>query len=148
MTTTTVGLLVLVVVTCFLSGLIWTVQVVHYPLFAQVGTDGFAAYASSHATRIGPVVGIPWAVHGAATAWLLTTDLPRGPVFAAAALAAVTVVVTLVWSVPAHQALADGHDLDAVDRLVSTNWLRTAAWTANAGVALWLLVHHLRTAGP
>ena len=30
----------------FLAGLIWTIQVVHYPLFARVGREGFADFLS------------------------------------------------------------------------------------------------------
>jgi hypothetical protein len=29
--------------TLFLAGVSWTIQVAHYPLFARVGPDGFAA---------------------------------------------------------------------------------------------------------
>lgn len=39
--------------TLWMTGLIWFVQVVHYPLFALVGSTGFAAYESAHATQIG-----------------------------------------------------------------------------------------------
>ena len=38
-------------VTSALFGLIWIVQVVHYPLFGRVGREGFAAYESAHRGR-------------------------------------------------------------------------------------------------
>ena len=34
-----------------LVGLIWTVQLVHYPLFAQVGADTFRSYHARHTQR-------------------------------------------------------------------------------------------------
>ncbi len=34
--------------TALLPGLIWFVQVVHYPLFAAVGQEGFHAYERQH----------------------------------------------------------------------------------------------------
>ena len=34
--------------TLAMVGLIWFVQVVHYPLFDQVGRDGFRQYEQSH----------------------------------------------------------------------------------------------------
>ena len=40
-----------------LVGLIWTVHVVHYPLFAAVKT-GFRAYHEAHMQRITLVVGL------------------------------------------------------------------------------------------
>ena len=43
--------------TWFLVGLIWIIQVVHYPLFARVGEDGFVAYEAAHTRLISLVVG-------------------------------------------------------------------------------------------
>ncbi len=42
--------------TLFFIGLIWTIQIVHYPLFASVGESGYAAYQTSHMSRITYVV--------------------------------------------------------------------------------------------
>lgn len=42
--------------TLFMTGVIWLIQVVHYPLFAGVGLDGFSAYVRSHQTLISLVV--------------------------------------------------------------------------------------------
>jgi hypothetical protein len=53
-------------------------------------------------------------------------------------------VVTVVASVPAHRALGDGFDASAHARLVTTNWLRTVAWTAHGGVAIGMLFVLLR----
>lgn len=128
--------------TLFLTGLIWTIQVVHYPLFAQVGADGFRGYQAAHSTRITTVLALPWAVQGVTTAWLLVAppaELAPGLVWAAAVLAAVPVVVTVALSIPAHQHLGAGFDPAQHRRLVATNWLRTAAWTAHSAVAVAML---------
>jgi hypothetical protein len=45
--------------TLFMTGLIWFVQVVHYPLFDQVGKAEFAGYERQHTRRTGWVVGGP-----------------------------------------------------------------------------------------
>ena len=45
--------------TLFMVGLIWFVQVVHYPLFAMVGGDVFAAYEFQHARLTTWVVAVP-----------------------------------------------------------------------------------------
>lgn len=133
--------------TVWLAGMIWTVQVVHYPLFALVGEDGFSAYAAAHTTRISLLLLGPWAVQGVTTAWVLLSR-PRGVpwwmVLAAAAAAAATVVVTVAVSVPQHDVLGDGFDAHAHARLVWTNWWRTLAWSVHAVLAVWMLVRHLR----
>lgn len=133
--------------TVFLTGMIWTIQVVHYPLFALVGEDRFPAYETAHSARITAVIALPWAVQGLTTLALLLAPpagLPRWLVWTAAVLAALPVVVTVAASIPAHSALTDGFDPAAHARLVGTNWLRTAAWTVHSGVAVGMVVVLLR----
>lgn len=133
--------------TTFLTGLIWTIQVVHYPLFAAVGAERFAAYEAAHSARITVLIAGPWAVQGLTTLWLLVAPPPAVPswlVWLAGLLAAVPVLVTLVWSVPAHGALSEGFDVAAHARLVTTNWLRTVAWSLHTVVAAVILVLALR----
>jgi hypothetical protein len=133
--------------TLFLAGMIWTIQVVHYPLFAAVGEESFAAYEAAHSARITWVIVLPWALQGLTTLLLLLAPpagVPRGLIWTAAVLAAIPVLVTVAYSVPAHTILGAGFDLDAHRRLVTTNWLRTAAWTAHGGVAMGILVLALR----
>lgn len=129
--------------TLLLTGMIWTVQVVHYPLFTRVGPDGFVAYEASHSVRMAALVAVPWSVQGLTTAGLLLVPPPGVPtplVGAAAALAATPVVVTLLASVPAHRQLGDGFDAAVHRRLVRTNWVRTAAWSVHSGVAVAIAV--------
>lgn len=140
-------LIALTVSTLWLAGMIWTIQVVHYPLFAMVGSDGFAAYEASHSARISALLLGPWAIQGICTAWVLLAPpagVPRWLALLGAAFAAATVLVTVLVSVPQHEVLADGFDAAAHARLVSTNWWRTIAWTGHGVVAVWSLVLHLR----
>jgi hypothetical protein len=46
--------------TLFMTGVIWFVQVVHYPLMARVGAAGFPDYEAAHARLTGYVVVGPW----------------------------------------------------------------------------------------
>jgi hypothetical protein len=129
--------------TLVLVGIIWTVQVVHYPLMARVGEDRFIAYEAAHAPRMAAVVVLPWTVQGVTTAMLLLarpTGVPAALVAAAAVAAAVPVLVTVVASVPAHARLAGGFDPDVHRRLVATNWIRTASWTAHGAIAVGIAV--------
>ena len=60
-------------------------------------------------------------------AWLSPSLLLAG--FACAVL---TWAVTFFVSVPLHDTLSRGFDPTAISRIVATNWLRTAFWTAHA----------------
>ena len=128
--------------TWVMVGLIWTVQVVHYPLFALVGRPQFPAYEAEHTRRMGYLVAGPWALE-AVTGLLLLLAPPRDAsrwwVVADLSALAVTIAVTLVASVPAHRRLGAAFDPRAHRALVLTNWIRTAAWTGCGAVVLVLV---------
>ncbi|MBH8570273.1 hypothetical protein KB206_15385 [Microvirga sp. STS02] len=44
----------------YLTGLIWTVQVVHYPSFGKVSKEAWAAFHAAHTRRMSYVVMAPW----------------------------------------------------------------------------------------
>lgn len=127
--------------TWFLVGLIWTIQVVHYPLFAGVGEDRFTAYEASHARLITLVVG-PAMLLEAATTLLFIAIRPAGaPVWAAwlgLALLAIVWGSTALLQIPAHGRLAEGFDASVHAGLVGTNWIRTIAWTARGVLLAWV----------
>ncbi|RPD46251.1 hypothetical protein DNI29_14710 [Hymenobacter sediminis] len=129
----------------YLTGVIWTVQLVHYPGFAQADREAFISFHRQHSRRIswlvvGPMVlelllalALAWQGHelGLCRWWQL-------------------LLVVLVWaatffiSVPFHNRLAEGYDYVAIDGLVRTNWPRTLAWTLRAlllGWQLWKMLH-------
>lgn len=124
-----------------LVGLIWLVQVVSYPLFAKVGVPEFAAYHAAHARLITFVVApLMLGELVSALAWVAASEprLPRGIAWAGAALAIAVWLATMFVSVPQHEVLSHGFDGRAQQLLVSTNWLRTIAWTLRGGILLWV----------
>jgi hypothetical protein len=124
--------------TLFMTGVIWFVQVVHYPLFGRVGAQEFAAYAREHADRTGRVVGPAMAVELALALALAARAGAGALAWAGLALLAVIWGSTALVQVPLHRRLAAGPDHAAQRRLVRTNWIRTAAWTARAVIATML----------
>ena len=121
-----------------LTGLAWFVQVVHYPLFAEVPAGGFRGYEREHVRRTTWVVA-PLMLVEAAAALLLAVIAPGLLTVLGLALLVVVWASTFLLQVPAHARLAHGFDAAAHTRLVATSWLRTAAWTGRAAVALALL---------
>jgi len=135
--------------TLVLVGVIWTIQLVHYPAFADVDAASFPAFHAAHSARITLVVAPPWLVEGVTTAALLVSSpasVPRWLVWAGAAAALVPVAVTVAVSVPAHTALASGFDAAVHARLVTTNWWRTIAWSLHGAIAVAIAVLALRRA--
>ena len=63
--------------TLAMVGIIWFVQVVHYPLFERVGKRGFQTYSATHSRFTDLVVGPPMLVE-TATAVALLFSRPSG----------------------------------------------------------------------
>lgn len=127
----------------FLTGLIWVIQVVHYPLMAKVGEEGWLEYERSHMVRITWIVAPAMLIEAACCVLcltlVLTSDSPQGTL-AQSPLAHATLMVLLlaVWcstwllQVPAHQRLSAGFDTHTIRKLVMSNWARTIAWSARS----------------
>jgi uncharacterized membrane protein len=130
--TGTVALLASLAATWMMVGVIWFVQVVHYPLLAMVGMDRASKIAKEHQRRTGQVVGLPMAIEGVSTLVLLATR-PSGVFWlwpwVAAVLLAVALGCTVLLSVPLHAQMASNPTHEIGHRLVCTNWPRTIAWT-------------------
>jgi len=122
-----------------MTGLIWFVQVVHYPLMGAVGASGFAAYHAAHSRLTTLVVGPLMLVEAACAVWI-ALERPSTVAWVGLGLLAVVWGATFFVSVPRHNLLAAGFDAAVIDSLVATNWIRTIAWTVRALLAAWLLV--------
>jgi uncharacterized membrane protein len=132
--------------TLFMSGLIWFVQVVHYPMFSAVGREQFAEYEVVHSRRTTWVVA-PVMLVEAATGLILAVRPPleslRGAMLAAGALLAAIWLSTAFLQVPRHRRLESGYDESTHRTLVSTNVIRTVAWSARSVILIvvtgWLM---------
>lgn len=120
-----------------LVGLTWTVQLVHYPLFAQVGADTFRSYHARHIRQISWIVAPLMAVElgtaallivlGAREPWLLGSLVPLAFIWLA----------TWRVQIPLHNRLSVGFDAEVHRRLVTSNWWRTASWSIRGACMLY-----------
>ncbi len=125
-------------VTLFMTGLIWFVQVVHYPLFDRVGKSDFAAYEKQHTRRTGRLVGGPMLLELGLAATLAWS--PGGTAaWCGLVLLGIIWLSTAVDQVPMHRRLERGFDQAAHRRLVRGNWVRTIAWSLRGVLAVLML---------
>ncbi len=133
--------------TLFMTGVIVFVQVVHYPLFADLGAETFRTYHAQHVRRTTYVVMAPMIVE-LITAFIQMVRPPEGSGFwltGLGLLAALTTwLATFFVSVPAHDRLALGFETGAHQTLVATNLFRVAAWIVHASVLLLMTARALR----
>lgn len=132
-------LLVSLASTLFMTGLIWLVQVVHYPLLEQVGPGSFGQYHAEHVRRIGPIVGPAMIAELVTAAGLVVVRPPGIPLWLAISgliAAAITWISTAMVQVPLHGRLASGFEFETHRSLVRSNWVRTICWSAHALIVL------------
>ena len=114
-----------------LVGLIWTIQLAHYPLFAQIGKDTFPEYHRRYTKRITWVVAPLMLTEVSTAAWLLLIAGCRDPWFLASLVPlAFNWLCTWRVQIPLHDQLAKGFEARTHHHLVATNWWRTSAWSA------------------
>ena len=128
-----------VAATLGMTGIIWFVQLVHYPSFALIERSRFAAFERRHARMTTLVVG-PLMLVEFVTAAALLVAAPDG-IDAWMPRAGALVLVVIWWStwlvqVPCHARLERGFDAAAHRRLVRSNCIRTAGWSGRAALAL------------
>lgn len=146
----TTVLLLHAVATITMFGIILVVQVVHYPLFHYVSRAHYTTYQTAHMYRITYIV-LPVMTVELITAlillWWQPFGLPAWLLWAGLGLIAVIWVSTGLIQTPLHQKLTEGFDPDAHRRLVTTNWIRTIAWSLRTALVGWMLLPLLQPAG-
>src|SRR5258708_944331 len=123
--------------TWIMVGLIWTMQLVHYPSLENAAPEAFAR----NIRRTVPVVVFVMLVEAAAAILLLRSlaQQTRALGYAGMALLAIIWAATIVFQYPLHRRLARSYSNEDFAMLMRTNWLRVAAWSARGIVACELL---------
>ena len=115
-----------------LFGLIWVIQLVHYPSFSYIAEKDFLVFHQHHTTSITMIV-MPLMLAELALSgylamqqkWDMTYLVPF-------------ILVLLIWAstffiqIPLHNQLDAGKDLKVIQKLVNSNWIRTLLWTIKA----------------
>jgi hypothetical protein len=120
------------VATVYMTGVIWLIQLVQYPLFSNIGNENFSKYHSLHSIWITPVVA-PMMLVELITSFALLfyafDKIDYRLIWLGLILTLITWSSTFFLQVPMHEKLSAGFDKSAHDFLVYSNWLRTLAWT-------------------
>ena len=133
--------------TLYMTGLIWFVQVVHYPLHGEVGEAQFRRYQELHMQKTSFVVTMPMILELASSIYLVANPYPNTPdsiwIFG-------IVMLSIIWAstallqVPVHSKLVHRFSVANHRKLVISNWLRTVFWTGRSALLVWVLSHLLQ----
>jgi hypothetical protein len=126
-----------------LCGVIWMVQLVVYPQFANVGAAEFSNYHRFHSGRITFIVA-PLMLGELIGAVAMVTQISSGDREGLKILGLILAIsawlLTGLFAVPAHNELSRGFSVGAHHRLMRANTARTAVWSARCVlVVFWML---------
>ena len=123
-------LIIHLIATSVMVGVIWIIQLVHYPSFHFIELKQYTIFQRFHMSRISYVV-IPAMLTELFTLILIVISMDQIDtlVLASAILLIFIWLITAVFFSGAHQKLTLGYDQTVVDKLVKLNWGRTLLWT-------------------
>ena len=128
-------------------GMIWVLQLNHYPLYASVGRDALANYMAAHNRRLLLPIVLPSLIAAASSLWLWV-EAPAGSAasipFVIVLLNGCVMASTILVQGPAHRQLErHGFSTEIIGRITATNWIRTVAWSVNGALVFWLIATRL-----
>ena len=116
--------------TSIMTGVIWVIQIVHYPSFHFIEKELYTAFQKFHMNKISIIV-IPIMLAEIITGMMLFLDKSSKSPF----LIISFVILVLIWLITgvffskAHNELMTGYQELVVNQLVVMNWIRTLLWT-------------------
>lgn len=123
-----------------LFGLIWCVQLVHYPFFLRSDQRNFVEHIGFHKFQISLIV-VPLMTIELITSGILafqSVTLQNWHIFGFVTVVLIWIVTFLVL-VPLHGKLSDGYDEATIQSLIKSNWIRTILWSTKSISSLYLL---------
>ena len=116
--------------TSIMTGVIWVIQIVHYPSFHFIEKELYTAFQKFHMNKISIIV-IHIMLAELITGMMLFLDKSSKSPF----LIISFVILVLIWLITgvffskAHNELMKGYQELVVNQLVVMNWIRTLLWT-------------------
>jgi hypothetical protein len=124
----------------YMTGLIWFVQIVHYPLFAKIPSEVLTStYASSHASRTSFVVIVPMIVELVTAIVLFLNPIAQMnslQTICSLLLVIIIFLSTFLLQVPDHEEIQKHGLQKNISHLVTWNWLRTIAWSTRSVILI------------
>lgn len=128
------------VVSLYMTGLIWIIQRVHYPSFLWIPESKARKFSKFHSQRLLPLTAPFMFVEivGAIALIFVSSSLSTSFLYGNLLTVLILWGLTLFVSMPLHLKLQKQFNSQLCRKLVLTNWPRTFVWTARSVV--WLAV--------
>lgn len=125
--------------TSIMVGVIWVVQLVHYPSFKYVNESNYIIFQKYHMSNISYIV-FPVMFTELITAILILFFGEESLFFMLSLICLFLIwVITGVLFTKFHNILQKGKDLKMIEKMIKANWMRTLLWTLRLIMILFVI---------
>ena len=123
--------------TSLMVGIIWVIQLLHYPAFNFIKESDYVEFQHFHMQRISFIV-VPVMILELFSAFMLVYYLRSNLLTICLIILLFIWLITFVFFTKLHQSLLDGYDKKIVDKLVKINWSRTVLWSLRLIILIYI----------
>lgn len=116
--------------TFFMTGVIWLIQLIHYPSFSFIDKNKYSKFQTFHMNKITPIVG-PIIILEVSTGFYLLYFFNSESIFFLInfLINILILMMTIIVFGTIHKKLIDGFKTSLFKKLISLNWIRTFLWS-------------------
>ena len=123
--------------TSLMVGIIWVIQLLHYPTFHFIKESNYVEFQHFHMQRISFIV-VPAMILELLSAFMLVYYIRSSLLTVCLIILLVIWLITFVFFTKLHQSLLGGYDKIIVDKLVQINWARTILWSLRLIILIYI----------
>ena len=123
--------------TSLMVGIIWVIQLLHYPAFHFIKESDYVEFQHFHMQRISFIV-VPVMILELFSAFMLVYYVRSNLLILCLIILLFIWLITFVFFTKLHQSLLSGYDKIIVDKLVQINWSRTVLWSLRLIILIYI----------
>ncbi len=123
--------------TSLMVGIIWVIQLLHYPTFHFIKESDYVEFQHFHMQRISFIV-VPVMIIELLSGFMLVYYFRSNLLILCLIILLVIWLITFVFFTKLHQSLLGGYDKIIVKKLVQINWSRTVLWSLRLIILIYI----------
>ena len=123
--------------TSLMVGIIWVIQLLHYPTFHFIKESDYVEFQHFHMQRISFIV-VPVMIIELLSGFMLVYYFRSNLLILCLIILLVIWLITFAFFTKLHQSLLGGYDKIIVDKLVQINWSRTVLWSLRLIILIYI----------
>ena len=128
-----------IISTSIMVGVIWVIQLVHYPSFKYVNESDYIIFQKYHMSNISNIV-FPVMFTELITALIILFFGEKSLFFVLSLICLFLIwVMTGVLFTKYHSILKEGKDLTIIEKMIKANWIRALLWTMRLIMILFVI---------